>query len=116
MNIAYIATAVLVSVVLGVTARFKLIREKEVTATLTRLNVPDRMFPVLAALQLAGAVGLLVGIFFRPLGIAAATGVVLFFVGAVIAHLRAGDAKGTPVPAALAVVSVAPLALGLATL
>jgi hypothetical protein len=115
VNIAYIVTAVLVSVVLVVTARFKLIREKEVTATLTRLNVPDRMFPVLASLQLAGAAGLLIGIFFRPLGIAAAIGVVLFFLGAVVAHLRANDAKGAPMPAALAAFAVAPLALGLAS-
>ncbi|QSB17134.1 DoxX family protein [Natronosporangium hydrolyticum] len=116
MYIAYIVTAVLLSALLAFTARNKLVREKEVTAILTRLGVPDRMFPVLATLQLLGAAGLLIGIFFRPLGIAAAAGVVLFFAGAVIAHLRANDAKGTPVPAVLTAFSVVPLALGAATL
>lgn len=116
MNIAYIATAVLISAILVFTARNQLVREKEVTASLTRLGVPDRMFAVLATLQLLGAAGLLIGIFFRPLGIAAAIGVVLFFLGAVIAHLRANDAKGAPIPAVLAAFSIVPLALGLATL
>ena len=37
-----------------------------------------------------GAVGLLAGIAFAPLGIAAA-GVALYFVGALIAHLRVKD-------------------------
>lgn len=116
MTIAYIITAVLLSVLLIFTARNKLVRQKDVVDTLVRVGVPDRMFPVLAALQLLGAAGLLIGIFFRPLGIAAAAGVVLFFLGAVISHLRANDAKGAPMPAAFTVFSIAPLALGLATL
>ncbi|MEU0154755.1 DoxX family protein [Micromonospora fulviviridis] len=115
MNIAYIVTAVLVSALLVFTARNKLVRQKDVVETLIRVGVPERMFPVLAALQLLGAAGLLVGIFFRPLGIAAAVGVVLFFLGAVISHLRANDAKNAPMPAVFTVLSAAPLVLGLAT-
>ncbi|MFE3455476.1 hypothetical protein ACFXJ8_41845 [Nonomuraea sp. NPDC059194] len=46
---------------------------------------------LLLGLEIAGALGLLVGISFQPLGIAAATGV-----GALGAHLRAGDVKGAP--------------------
>jgi hypothetical protein len=46
---------------------------------------------MLGALKLAGAAGLLVGLAGLPaIGIAAATGLVLYFIGAVIAHLRAG--------------------------
>ena len=60
--------------------------------------------------------GLLAGIVYRPLGIAAAIGVVLYFLGAVITHLRAGDKKGVGTPAAIMLVAVAPLVLGIATL
>ncbi|EST38795.1 hypothetical protein N566_05455 [Streptomycetaceae bacterium MP113-05] len=71
---------------------------------------------MLALLTFAGAAGLLIGIFYRPLGIAAALGVVLFFIGAVTAHLRAKDVKGLPMPLVLVLVSTAPLVLGFTTL
>lgn len=116
MNIGYIVTAILVSALLVFTARNKLVRQKDVVDVLVRVGVPERMFPVLATLQLLGAAGLLIGIFFRPLGVAAAAGVVLFFLGAVISHLRVKDTKGAPMPAVFAVLSLAPLVLGLATL
>ncbi|WP_406255225.1 DoxX family protein [Streptomyces chartreusis] len=58
----------------------------------------------------------MIGIFYRPLGIAAAIGVVLFFIGAVISHLRVRDVKAVPVPFVLVLASAAPLVLGLATL
>ncbi|WP_165945576.1 DoxX family protein [Micromonospora sp. KC606] len=116
MNIAYIIAAVLLSALLVFTARNKLVRQKDVVDVLVRVGVPERMFPVLAALQLLGVAGLLIGIFFRPLGVAAAAGVVLFFLGAVISHLRANDAKGAPMPAVFTVFSIVVLVLGFATL
>ncbi|MFB6636213.1 DoxX family protein [Streptomyces chartreusis] len=84
--------------------------------TLTRLGVPSSWYTMLALLKFAGAAGLLIGIFYRPLGIAAAIGVVLFFIGAVISHLRVRDVKAVPVPFVLVLASAAPLVLGLATL
>ncbi|MCF6525791.1 DoxX family protein [Streptomyces sp. JJ36] len=115
MFIAYVVLAVLLSVLLVVSGRAKLVRDQDITETLTRLGVPQRLFPVLAALEFAGALGLLAGILYRPLGIAAGIGVVLYFAGAVVSHLRAKDFKGAPVPSVLVLVSAAPLVLGLAT-
>lgn len=51
-------------------------------------------------MELAAAAGLLVGIAWRPLGVAAAIGVVLYFLGAIGAHARVKDVKGMP-PAAV---------------
>jgi len=59
--------------------------------------VPPSWLPLLAALKAAGAAGLLIGMsgvvldiaVLRHLGIAAAIGLILFFSGALIAHLRA---------------------------
>src|SRR5882724_1928489 len=56
---------------------------------------------------------ILVGLWLPPLGIAAAVGVVLFFVAALFVHLRARDYALGPV-AAFGLLSVAALALGLA--
>ena len=116
MFIAYVVLVVLFSFVLVFTGRSKLVREKEVTKIMTRLGVPLSWFPVLAALEFAGVVGLLAGIVYRPLGIAAGVGLVLYFIGAVISHLRVRDVEGAPVPTVLVLVSAAPLVLGLATL
>ncbi|MEE1930111.1 DoxX family protein [Streptomyces sp. TRM 70351] len=115
MSVAYVVLAVLLSLVLVVSGRGKLVRDEEMTRTMTRLGVPRSWFPVLALLEFAGALGLLVGIGPRPLGVAAAVGVTLYFTGAVVTHLRAKDAKGTPVPLVLALVAAAALVTGLAS-
>ena len=47
-------------------------------------------FPI-GTLKTAGALGLAAGLAFRPLGTAAAIGLVLFFVCAIYTHIRAGD-------------------------
>jgi hypothetical protein len=46
---------------------------------------------MLGALKAAGALGLLVDIGMPLIGTAAAIGLVLFFVGAIVTHLRARD-------------------------
>jgi hypothetical protein len=46
---------------------------------------------MLGILKAAGAIGLLVGIGVPLIGTAAAVGLVLFFIGAIITHLRARD-------------------------
>ncbi|WP_281689039.1 DoxX family protein [Pseudonocardia thermophila] len=56
------------------------------------VGVPESWVYPLATAKAAGAAGLLLGLFGVPLvGTAAAIGLVLFFVGAVLTHLRAGD-------------------------
>ncbi|WP_133743261.1 DoxX family protein [Actinorugispora endophytica] len=54
------------------------------------VRVPESALPYLATLKLAGAVGLVVGLSaWTWVGVAAGIGLVLFFVGAVVAHVRA---------------------------
>ena len=56
---------------------------------MAKANVPQSWLVSLGALKAAGALGLLVGIGVPPLGVAAAIGLVLFFLGAIITHFRA---------------------------
>lgn len=109
---AYVVCAVLLSAVLLVSGRGKLVGDPKVRESLDRAEVPPSWYRPLAAAEFAGAVGLLVGIGWRPLGVAAAVGVVLYFIGAVLAHLRARDTAGAPVPAGVLVLSVVALVLG----
>ena len=64
-------------------------RAQFVLANSAEVGVAPRWIPYLAALKLAGAGGLLLGLLATPwLGLAAATGLVMFFVGAVGVHVR----------------------------
>ncbi len=54
-------------------------------------RVPRSWLPILGLLLAAGALGLLAGFAVPLLGILAAVGLVLYFIGAIIAHLRVGS-------------------------
>jgi uncharacterized membrane protein YphA (DoxX/SURF4 family) len=92
VDIAYAVVAVVLSGMLIMSAVGKFQKQDRVVDMIvTRLGVPMSWLPWLGLLEIAGAIGLLVGIAWRPIGIAAGVGVVLYFVGAVIAHLRKDD-------------------------
>ena len=62
---------------------------KWLLANMDEVGVPRSWLPPLAAVKGAGAAGLLLGLLgLRPLGVAAAAGLVLFFTGALAAHVR----------------------------
>lgn len=110
MFLATVVVSVLLSLALLASAAGKLTENPGATAAVTGVGVPPERIPVLAALEIAGAAGLLVGLAWAPLGIAAAVGVVLYFLGAVIAHLRVKDGGYGPA-AGLLVVAVLVLVL-----
>ena len=62
-----------------------------VIATSREVNVPESWLPILATLKLAASAGLLLGMLGVPrIGIAAGIGLVLFYIGAITAHVIAG--------------------------
>lgn len=110
MVIGLTVVTALLAVICVLSAVMKLTGQDHVVASVHgTVGVPLRHFPVLAALELAGAAGIVIGLWFEPLGIAAAIGLVGYFTGAVIGHLRVGDAKGLGPP-------LQPLALAIAVL
>jgi hypothetical protein len=110
MSIAYGVIAVLLALLLLASAAVKLARRpKRAVDGFIGLGVPLWGLPLLAACEIAGAVGLVLGLWYSPLGIAAAIGVVLYFVGAIGAHLRKDDFKGLPSPGMLLAMAAAAL-------
>jgi Flp pilus assembly protein TadB len=109
--IAYTVIAVLLTLVLVPSAYAKLTKNKRVVDGLTGIGVPLGIFPFLASCEIAGAAGLLVGLWYAPLGIAAAIGLVLYFLGAVGAHMRKRDFKGLPNALVILVSAAAALSL-----
>jgi hypothetical protein len=116
MFVACAVVSVLLSVILVGSGAAKLTRAARVVDTLTGIGVPIGWFPWLATAEIAGGVGLILGLAVGPLGVAAAIGVVLYFIGAVIAHLRVNDRKGVGAPAVLLILAIVALALRVGTL
>lgn len=76
-----------------------------------RVGVPEARLNALAGVLIAGAGGLVVGLIWAPIGAAAATGLAIYFVLAIIAHIRAGDTENSPTPIVMELLSVAALVL-----
>ena len=95
MSIAYIVLAVGTSLMVTFSGMMKVRHDPKVTKIIHEVvRVPLKFFPFLAACEFAGALGLLLGIVWPAVGLAAASGLVLYFVGSVIGHVRVGDLKG----------------------
>ncbi|KKB99181.1 DoxX family protein [Mycolicibacter arupensis] len=86
-----------------------------VLANSAQVGVPRSWLVPLGAAKLAGGVGLLAGLAgFTAVGIAAAVGLVAFFVGAVVAHVRAGVFYNIGFPVVYLLASTASLVVLLA--
>ncbi len=102
---------VLLAVVLAAAAMRKLTHREDVVAGYARVGVPEERLNRLAFVLLLGAAGLLLGLAWTPIGIAAAGGVVVYFALAIAAHVRLDDAANLPTPVAIEAMAVAALAL-----
>jgi DoxX-like protein len=91
MFLAYLIATLLTAGANIFSALCDFVRYKQVSIAMARAGVPDSWMTTLGILKAAGAVGLLVGIGVPVIGTAAAIGLVLFFVAAIIVHLRAHD-------------------------
>jgi uncharacterized membrane protein YphA (DoxX/SURF4 family) len=109
VSVASAVVSIVLAVLLIASAVMKFRKQDQVVAMITGLGVPLSWFPFLGAAEVAGAVGLVVGLAVPPVGIAAAIGVIVYFIGAVVTHLRAGDhALVSPLmPGLLAVAALA---------
>jgi hypothetical protein len=108
----YVVVTVITAIVTAAVAIPDFIPADFVLANSAKVHVPRSWLPMLGTLKLAGAIGLLVGVVGLPvIGIAAATGLVLYFIGAVIAHLRARVFCNIAFPGAYLGLSAASLVL-----
>jgi uncharacterized membrane protein YphA (DoxX/SURF4 family) len=95
----FLATAIvsgLLAAVLLLSGRGKLVKDPQQLKTMSTVGFPEDRLWLLAAAETAGAVGVVAGLFWWPIGVAAAAGVILYFLGAVGAHLRVRDLNFAP--------------------
>jgi uncharacterized membrane protein YphA (DoxX/SURF4 family) len=115
MYLATVIVSVVLALVLAASATAKLRKDPKLVEGFGALGVPASRLWQLAVLELLGAGGLVIGLFWWPLGVAAAIGVILYFVGAVGTHVRYQDWKGMPPAAGILLVAVVALVLRLAS-
>jgi hypothetical protein len=113
MSTAYLAITLLAAAANFYAAARDFTRDEQVAITMARLRVPASWMTPLGILKAVGALGLLIGIVVPPIGLAAAIGLALFFVGAIITHLR-GHFYAFGAPASFLLLAVAALVLRLA--
>jgi uncharacterized membrane protein YphA (DoxX/SURF4 family) len=112
MTIAMIVVSTLLAIAVVASATAKLRQVPAVVDSMRHVGVSPSQIRLLAVLEVAGGVGLLAGLASALVGRLAAAGLVLYFLGAVGAHLRVKDRVQEMTPAAvLLLVAVATLVL-----
>ncbi|NED86668.1 DoxX family protein [Streptomyces sp. SID11233] len=91
MSTAYLTLTILGVVFNGAAAVTYLIGHDYPKTQADMKGIDRKWVPVLGSLLAAGTVGLLAGLAIPILGTLAAVGLILYFIGAIIAHLRVGS-------------------------
>jgi uncharacterized membrane protein len=96
-------SAYLMVIVLAAAANFyagvsDFTRPQWLMTNLKRLGVEERWLPTLGVLKILGGLGLLAGTAVPEIGVAAAAGLVLYFIGAMVTVLRARWYANLPFP------------------
>lgn len=91
MSTAYLTLTILGVVFNGAAAVTYLIGHDYPKTQADMKGIDRKWVPVLGSLLAAGTVGLLAGLAVPILGTLAAVGLILYFIGAIFAHLRVGS-------------------------
>lgn len=69
----------------------KVLLLRAVTSNMRRLGAGQELTRLIGSLEILGAIGMTVGIWYPVAGVAATIGIVLLLAGAIASHARAGD-------------------------
>lgn len=115
MFLAYVVVTALAAAVNIYAATNDFRRVEWLSASMNRLRIPQSWLLRLGILKISGALGLLVGFAVPWIGVAAATGLVLFFVAAIVFTVRARWYLHLPYPTTWLLLVSGSLALRIAT-
>ena len=94
MFVVTMVLVLLLAFVMGGGAVGKLVGVRSQLETAAKLRIPWSRYRVIAVPEASAALGLLIGLALPPLGVAAATGVVLLMTGALLFRVRVHDTPG----------------------
>jgi uncharacterized membrane protein YphA (DoxX/SURF4 family) len=97
-----------------VPAAGKLTANPKMRRSAAHFGIPWPRYRLIGIAELAAAAGILIGLWWHPLGVAAAAGMAVLLLGALITHRRAADSGKEMAPALLALaITIAYLAIAL---
>lgn len=100
----FIALSLLLVAVCLLPGAAKLLGHPKMRDSAGRFGIRWPRYRLIGAAELAAAAGVMVGLWWHPLGVAAAVGMAVLLTGAVITHRRAKDGGKEMAPALLALV------------
>jgi hypothetical protein len=99
--IAKVIVTVLLAALFAYASSIKLLGVQQSLEIRDHLGVKPAQWRVIGLLELAGVIGVLVGLAWPPIGVAAATGLALLLVGALAFHVRGSDGVANMAPAVI---------------
>jgi uncharacterized membrane protein YphA (DoxX/SURF4 family) len=110
----FVTVSLLLAAACLLPAAGKLLGHPKMRQSAARFGIPWPRYRLIGAAELAAAAGILIGLWWHPLGLAAATGMALLLLGAVVTHWKAADGAKEMAPALLALLlTLAYLAIAL---
>jgi DoxX-like family len=100
MTAEVIVTALLAAL-FGFAGLIKIAGLRQSLAIRDHLGVQPAQWRTIGLLELAGVAGVLVGLAWPPIGVAAAVGLALLVLGAIVFHVRASDTVADTAPAVI---------------
>ena len=111
----FVVLSVLLAIACLVPATAKLLGHPRMQESARHFGIPWRRYRLIGVAELAAAAGALAGLWWHPLGLAAAAGMAALLAGALIIHQRAGDRSKETAPAMLTlIISIAYVVTALA--
>jgi uncharacterized membrane protein YhaH (DUF805 family) len=111
----FVALSVLLAIACLVPASAKLLAHSKMQESARHFGIPWSRYRLIGVAELAAAAGVLSGLWWHPIGVAAAAGMAALLIGALVAHRRAGDSGKEAAPALLTlVIAIAYLVIALA--
>ena len=107
MAAATLAATLILAAVLAGSSATKLLGTEFSTTTAEHLGMSLGLNRFVGVCEAAAVIGLVAGLFWRPMAIAAAAGVVVMLIGALVFHRRAGDSLARAAPAILVLILAA---------
>ena len=87
----YLALSLLLAVACAVPGLAKLLAHPKMRRAAAHFRIPWPSYRLIGVAEVAAAVGVLAGLWWHLLGVAAAAGMVFLLIGALLTHKRAGD-------------------------
>jgi uncharacterized membrane protein YphA (DoxX/SURF4 family) len=103
MSVATVVVTICLAAMFLFAGSIKLFGVQQSLAIRDHLGISPTQWRGIGLLELAGVAGALAGLAWRPIGLAAAIGLTLLAIGAVVSHVRASDSVAETAPAVIGI-------------